>query len=150
MAELPPLFLMWVLTENANISEQDKKLVLSGVDLYKPTEIYECTKKALLKYCGNDSSPSCSLGAAVGPILAPESAFFSGTGRGSNSFRRRGNPRPRGDGQNFDPDRQHPKWDRPNLKLDGKKVNPKKDGLVMTCDFCGLFLHLWKDCRDRQ
>ena len=20
----------------------------------------------------------------------------------------------------------------------------------MTCDFCGSFLHLWKDCRDRQ
>ena len=36
MAELPSLFLMWVLTENANISEHDKKLVLSGVDLDKP------------------------------------------------------------------------------------------------------------------
>ena len=36
MAELPSLFLMWVLTENANISEHDKKLVLSGVYLDKP------------------------------------------------------------------------------------------------------------------
>ena len=49
MAELPSLFLMWVLTENANISEQDKKLVLSGVDLDKPPEIYKSTKKALWK-----------------------------------------------------------------------------------------------------
>ena len=63
---------MLVLTENANISEHDKKLVLSGVDLDKPTEICESTKKPLLKYCGNDSSPSCSAGAADGPILAPE------------------------------------------------------------------------------
>ena len=43
-----------VLTENANISERDKKLIQSGVDLDKPTEIYESTKTALLKYCGND------------------------------------------------------------------------------------------------
>ena len=150
MAELPSLFLMWVLTENANISEHDKKLVLSGVDLDKPTEIYESTKKALLKYCGNDSSPSCSAGAAAGPILAPESTFFSGRGRGFNNFQGRGRPRPRGDDHNFDPDRYHPKLDRSNLKLDGKKVNAKKDGVVMTCDFCGSFLHLWKDCRDRQ
>ena len=46
MAELPSLILMWVLSENANISVHDKKLVLSGVDLDKPTEIYESTKKA--------------------------------------------------------------------------------------------------------
>ena len=150
MAELPPLFLMWVLTENANISEHDKKLVMSGVDLDKPTEIYESTKKALLKYCGNDSSPLGSGGAAAGQILAPESTFFSGRDRGFNSFRGRGRSRPRGDDHNFDPDRYHPKLDRSNLKLDGKKVNAKKDGLVMTCDFCGSFLHLWKDCRDRQ
>ena len=30
MSGLPPLFMMWVLTENAKISEQDKKLVLSS------------------------------------------------------------------------------------------------------------------------
>ena len=40
--------------------------------------------------------------------------------------------------------------ERSNLRLDGKKVNAKKDGFIMTCDFCGSFLHLWKDCRDRQ
>ena len=72
MEELPSLFLMLVLTENANISEHYKKLVLSGVDLDKPTEICESTKKPLLTYCGNNSSPSCSAGAADGPILAPE------------------------------------------------------------------------------
>ena len=51
---------------------------------------------------------------------------------------------------NFDPDRYHPKLDRSNLKLNGKKVNAKKNGVVMTCNFCGSFLHLWKDCRDRK
>ena len=106
--------------------------------------------KAPLKYCRNDSSPICSVGAAVGQILASESAFFSGRGRGSNSVGGRGNPRPRGDDQNFDPGRYHPKLDRSNLKLDEKKINAKKDGAVMICDFCGSFLHLWKDCRDRK
>ena len=62
----------------------------------------------------------------------------------------RGNPRPRGDDQHFDPDEYHPKLDRSNLRLVGKKGNTKNDGLIMTCDFCGSFLHLWKDCRDRQ
>ena len=90
MAELLSLFLMWILTENANISEHDKKLVLSGVDLDKPADIYESTKKALLKYCGNDSSPSCSAGAAAGLTLAPDTAFFSGRGREIESFRGRG------------------------------------------------------------
>ena len=47
MEELPSLFLMLVLTENTNISEHNKKLVLSGVDLEKPNEIYSSTKKAL-------------------------------------------------------------------------------------------------------
>ena len=93
MAELPPLFLMWVLTENANISEHDKKLVLSGVDLDKPEEIYESTKKALLKYCGNDSSPLCSAGAAVGPILAPESAFFLRKSKGTQQLPRKRIPK---------------------------------------------------------
>ena len=85
----------------------------------KPIEIYESTKKALLKYCGNDSSPSCSTGAAAGPILALESAFFSGRDRVFNSFRARGRSRPKGDDHNFDPDRYHPKLDRSNLMLDG-------------------------------
>ena len=44
MAELPPVFLMWVLIESADISGHDKKLVLSGVNLDKSTEIYEATK----------------------------------------------------------------------------------------------------------
>ena len=146
MAELPPVFLMWVLIKNANISEHDKKLVLSGVDLYKADKMYEDTKKALLKYCGNDSSSSCLVGAAVGPNLDPESIFFTGRGRGLNRLRGRGNPRPRGDDQNFDPDRYHPKFERSNLDLDGKKINAKKNGAVLTCNFCVAFLHLWKDC----
>ena len=149
LPELPPLFLMWALTENASISEHDRKLVLSGIDLDKPEDIYKDSKKALLKYCGNDSSP-CSAEASGGPLLAPESTFFSGRGRGWNNFRGKGKSRPRGDDHNFDPDRYHPKLNRDGLQLDGKQVNAKKDGKVMTCDFCGSFLHLWKDCRDRQ
>ena len=80
-------------------------------------------------------------------IIAPESAFFSGRDRGFNSVRGRGRSKSRGDDHNFDPERYHPKSDRSNLKLDGKKVNAKKNGLVMTCDIWGLFLHMWKDCR---
>ena len=137
MAELPPVFLMWGLIENADISEH-KKLVLSGVNLDKSDEIYEAIKKSLLKYCGNDSSPSCSAGAAVGPFLAPESTFFT-RGRGFNNFRGKGYP-----------NRDLPKSDGSHLKLDGKKINPKKDGLVVLCDFCGSSLHLWKECRDRK
>ena len=86
--------------------------------------------------------------AAVGLILAPESTFFTGRGQGINNFRGTGYPRRRG--YDFDPNRYHPKSDGSHLKLDGKKINPKKDGLVMMCDFCGSFLHLCKECRDRK
>ena len=122
MAELPPVFLMWVLIENANILEHDKKLVLSGVNLDKSPEIYGATKKSLLKYCGNDSSPLCSARAAVGPFLAPESTFLT-RGRGFNNFQGKGYLRRRG--YDFDPNRDLPKSDGSHLKLDGKKINPK-------------------------
>ena len=100
MAELPPVFLMWVLIENAQISEHDKKLVLSGVNIDKSGEIYEATKKALLKYCGIDSSSLCSAGAALGPFLTPENTFFTGGGQSFNNYKGRGYPRRRG----YDPD----------------------------------------------
>ena len=79
LGELPPLYLMWILIENASISKHDEKLVLSGIDLEKPEQIYIDTKKSLLKYCGNDSSP-CSSGREA--ILAPDGTFWAGRGRG--------------------------------------------------------------------
>ena len=32
----------------------------------------------------------------------------------------------------------------------GKKINPKKNGKIMTCDYCGSFLHLQAQCWDTK
>ena len=53
LTNLPPQYLMCAIIKNSNISDHDRKLVLSGIDLSKPETIYKETKKALIKYCGD-------------------------------------------------------------------------------------------------
>ena len=36
------------------------------------------------------------------------------------------------------------------MVLDGKRHNPKKFGKVMTCDYCGSYLHLANKCWEKQ
>ena len=76
LKELPGQYLMYTLLTNARVSENDRKLVLSGIDLDKPETIYKETKAALLKYCGDHKATPCDSGDGV--QLAPENTFWTG------------------------------------------------------------------------
>ena len=47
LPEIPGAYLMYVLIKNAKISDHDRKIVLSAVDLKKPAEIYRDTKTSI-------------------------------------------------------------------------------------------------------
>ena len=84
MEKLPGQYLMYALITNANISEHDRKLVLSGLDLSKPKTIYNERKLALLKYCGDAKSAACAEGR--GAMLHPESTFWASEGSERRRF----------------------------------------------------------------
>ena len=149
LQELPAKYLMYTLIRNAGISEQDEKLILSGIDLKDNATIYKNTKLALIKYCGeNKSAPG-----VAGVQIASDGTYWQGTGgRGRGKFQGRYPPRrpqPPVD-KNFDPMKYHPQIQRDNMDTAGKRINPKKNGKVMTCDFCGSFLHLQARCWEKK
>ena len=86
LSPMPGQYLMYSLITNSNISEHDRKLVLSGINLADPQTIFEETKKALIKYCGDSKNPACTEGG--GAILSPESTFWNSHETGA--FRRGG------------------------------------------------------------
>ena len=150
LKELPGQYLMFTMIENAGISEQDEKLVLSGVDLNNEATIYKETKAAIIKYCGDvKAAPG-----TVGVQIASDSTYWQGAGgRGRGRYPQRSFPPrkpPPPIDKNFDPDKYHPQIQRDNMETAGKRINPKKNGKIMTCDFCGSFLHLQANCWDKK
>ena len=148
LRDLPGHYLMYTMVKNAGITEQDEKLILSGINLDNEATIYKETKLSLIKYCGDTKHLTGSSGAVN---IAGDGVYWQGAGRGRGKFRpfppRRPPPPVQKD---FDPNKYHPKIQRDNMDLAGKKINPKKDGKVMTCDFCGSFLHLQASCWDKR
>merc|ERR1719232_1548284 len=115
------------MISNARITDYERKLVLSGVDLKKEETIYKETKEALLKYCGNNKDTSCEPGAVA--QISAENTFFGGKfgrgqGRSSRGFPPRRPPPPVD--KDFDPNLYHPQVQRDNMETKGKKINPKK------------------------
>ena len=164
LPEIPGAYLMYVLIKNAKISDHDRKIVLSAIDLKKPAEIYKDTKMSLLKFCGEMTTISCSQEGA-GAMLSPEVAFWStrggrpgssGGARGHGNFWRGsfsgkpGKKRTDMHSVTLDPSGFKPEIQRDNMVLDGKKHNAKKFGKVMTCDYCGSYLHLANKCWEKQ
>ena len=151
LKDLPGQYMMYTMISNARITDYERKLVLSGVDLKKEETIYKETKEALLKYCGNNKDTSCEPGAVA--QISAENTFFGGKfgrgqGRSSRGFPPRRPPPPID--KDFDPNMYHPQVQRDNMDTKGKKINPKKNGKIMTCDYCGSFLHLQAQCWDKK
>ena len=49
LGALPEPYLMYMVLKNAGVSDQDSKLILSGVDIKKKTELYDQVKASMLK-----------------------------------------------------------------------------------------------------
>ena len=164
LLEIPGAYPMYVLIKNAKISDHDRKIVLSAVDLKKPEEIYKDTKTSFLKFCGDMTTISCSQEGA-GAMLSLEGSFWSTRGgcpgssggvRGHGNFWRgsfTGKPgKKRTDlhSVTLDPSGFKLEIQRDNMVLDGKKHNSKKFRKVTTCDYCGSYLHLVNKCWEKQ
>ena len=75
---LPGAYLMYALLRNAKITENDWKLCMSSIDFTKQDQVYEDTKKALMKYCNENTSSMCQ----EGGVVLSEGTFWNDWGGG--------------------------------------------------------------------
>ena len=149
LGALPEAYLMWLVVENAEVSETDAKLVMAGVDLTKTTELYDQAKKSLLKYL---DGPGARQNTGNGVRLKNESILFSknpnwrptpsyqprfpirggGRGGGGSTFRGGGAGAMAG---GFQP--------RTQVFI---PRNPVKNGKQALCDLCGAWSHFRREC----
>lgn len=175
--KLPSEILAFKLLRRANITREEKMLVVTGMDYAKKSELYEQAQKSLKKFKGENVNNTSS-GIAASPIkLEPaflaenEEALWSAGyayrgkprgGRGYNTYRGRGNWRGgwNGDfsGTSSSASNQGFSWGRGASHRGGfnsvgnrteRYVNPLgPDGSPLTCKSCGSFRHLIRDCPD--
>ena len=171
---LPQEILAFELLSNANISKQDKMLVLTGIDFSKKSTLFEQAKRSLKKFKGEQAGGSGDV-AAMGQAIKLEPAFLAeneealaaaGYYRQRNratfvrpvfGTSRRGSYRGRGGGRGFI---RHSgtEGDQNNLKQSPKQedINPEKplnplntrdvSGQLKTCYNCGSYRHMVADC----
>ena len=94
---LPANLLAFKLLKSANLSQEERLLVMTGIDITKADDMYVDAKRSLSKFMGHavggpgDSMPSLS--------IKEEPVFYTGTNfRRANSSYTRGNFRPGGRG----------------------------------------------------
>ena len=157
---LPEEILAFALLRKAKISREDKKLVLTGLDYTKKTDLFAQAKKSLKKYCGGGSS--CS-GAGNDSIKFQASdtkpevfANYPYHGTTPRGYARRGysssrGPAPRGRGQTFWPHQAAPsRGSTGNWRGSGRGERPLNppgvDGRPLLCKGCGSYRHYLRSC----
>ena len=74
--KLPEEILAFELLSNANISEQDKMLVLTGIDFSQKSTLFDQTKRSLKKFKGEQAGGSGDI-AGAGQAIKLEPAFLA-------------------------------------------------------------------------
>lgn len=147
---LPQEVLAFRLLKCANITREERLLVLTGVDYTQKDTLYEQAKASLKKFKGQQLGSSCVSGDSVPIKLEPaflaqnEEALLSAGYIKKKQWR---NPSFKGDYSQ--PQRRGresgviPKTNRE------RRVNPDgPDGKPLTCRACGSYRHLLRDCPD--
>ena len=143
---LPQEILCFELLASANITKQEKMLVLSGIDFDKKTMLFDLAKKSLKKFKSNigTSTRSYSSPSEHAIKLEPnkEEAFvatpYSGPRQQNSKSWRGGNSRQYNN---------RPQASQNHSSGDGRPLNPiGKDGKRLTCFGCGAFRHLLPQC----
>ena len=160
---LPPEILAFKLLKKANITKEEKLLVLTGMDFAKKDTLYEEAKKSLRKFKGG---PCDTTGATGGPVTSSiklEPAFladheeallaagYTKTRPSSYSWKRgwRGGRGGQARAQSWNGSQKNVGVNRGNLQNSRKNVNPTgPDGRLLTCKSCGSFRHLVANCPD--
>ena len=165
--KLPSEILAFKLLKRAQITKEEKLLVLTGMDYGNRATLYDQAKKSLTKFKGDNVSTSNSQpsGASGGAAIKLEPAYLAeheeallaaGYVHQRNQYRggRGGSWRGSSNGRNSDSrvDRSN-NWrggiKYPRAQKPSRAVNPKgPDGEILTCRACGSFRHLMKDCPD--
>ena len=149
---LPSSILAFMLLYNANISEDDRKLVCTGIDFKNKDKMYDEAKESLHKYKGDfvaSGTSSESVSVKVEPAFTAESetlaasAYYrgrsnswGGRGRGGGGYRG-GRGGARGAPRQF------------NTPPPNRKMNPMVDGKIATCHCCDSKRHFISDCPHR-
>ena len=143
--KLPSEILAFKLLRRANISKEEKMLVLTGMNYANRETLYEEAKQSLKKFKGDITEGSKSTAASVKlePAFLAENeeallaAGYYKQGQGKRSVRTGRGGYSRGGGQ------------RGQGQEARRKMNPTgPDGKPLTCRVCGSYRHLMKDCPD--
>lgn len=155
---LPPEILAFKLLKKANISKEEKLLVLTGMNYGNRKTLYEEAKKSLKKFKANDddrSSQRNSIKLEPAFLAANEEALLAAGYTKTRRKMERNYNRDRGcswNGGNLT--QSHLRENRtgePDKKNKGltKKINPTgPDGRLLTCKSCGSFRHMLRACPD--
>ena len=145
---LPGNLLALRLLKRANLTEDERKLVMTGIDFDKTATMYEDAQKSLLKFKGGVGSSSSSSGAsgASAPAIKVEPAFYASSGSSQRGWRNKApyqsssNSQGRSSYSGFSP--------KPKAE---KELNPMgRDGRIMRCPKCDSIRHTYKYCPDKN
>ena len=169
-AVLPPLVLCFELIRNANITEQEEKLVLTAIDFEKKDDLFNMAKISLRRFLGDGCSGSSGSGGGGGAAVKQEalwtgngnrgsygrgnSDYRGSNGRGNSDYRgQRGNSGYRGQHGNsgYRGQRGRGQQNRGRGILVDKSgdrpLNPEGDnGKPRTCFACGSYRHYASVC----
>ena len=151
---LPSEILAFKLLKKANITKEERLLVLTGMNYENKSTLYEEAKASLKKFKGDESVQKKKSSIKLEPAYPAENeeallaAGYVKSKSNSNFDSRRGARRDwggfgrssssRGSQKNFSP-----------KSAKNKKMNPVgTDGRTLTCKCCGSFRHLVANCPD--
>ena len=151
--KIPVPILAFMLLKKANISKEEKMLVLTGMDFNEKSELYEQAKRSLIKFKGEQRTGAKSV-TEVNQDIKLEPTYATGSdeaywnnSRGRGFYQgRRGHGGYRGRGRGYSGtsrDENQPKGSSP------RKLNPIRNGAPLLCLSCGSYRHLIANCPDK-
>lgn len=136
--KLPPEILAFKLLRNSKISDEEKMLVLTGMDYENRDTLYEQAKRSLKKFNGDEVKSANSVRLEPAFLAENEEALLA-AGYVKKGYNRGGYP-PRGGkrGSGF-----------ASSQRGTKPINPTgADGNILQCKLCGSYRHLAGKCPD--
>ena len=169
---LPPEILAFKLIRKANITKEEKLLVLTGMNYDNKGTLYEEAKKSLKKFKGGDSESSRSGAVKLEPTFLADNeeallaaGYIKGKQRGKQGGGdreetwQRWRPRRGGAVQQFS-GTEYGRRERYQHTESGSRLNQPRernqkninpigpDGRTLTCKSCGSYRHLLPACSD--
>ena len=138
---LPPEILAFKLLKRANISTEERILVLTGMNYGDKKSLYDAAKSSLQKFKGSVAEGQASSTSAIkleSAFLAQQEEALAAAGYVKRFEEKKGGWRK----DNNNQDRRHRR-----AYEKSKKLNPVGlDGKILTCRCCGSYRHFVADC----